>query len=69
MKIEVVMTSNESSKESSKVYELSVMTEKEAQRLADMIADNIAKMSEENYVVLLDGKEYAKIEQRKITVL
>ena len=69
MKIEVVMTSKESPEKSAKVYELSVMTEKEAQRLADMVANDIAKMSEENYVVLLDGKEYAKIEQRKITVL
>lgn len=69
MKIEVVMTSKESPEKSAKVYELSVMTEKEAQRLADMVANDIAKMSEENYVVLLDGKEYARIEQRKITLL
>lgn len=69
MKIEVIMTAKEPAKKSAKVYELSVMTEKEAQRLADMIANDIAKMSEENYVVLLDGKEYARIEQRKIMVL
>lgn len=69
MKIEVVMTSKESAKKSAKVYELSVMTEKEAQRLADMVANDIAKMSDENYVVLLDGKEYAKIVQHNITVL
>lgn len=69
MKIEVIMTKKEPAKKSAKVYELSVMTEKEAQRLADMIANDITKMSEENYIVLLDGKEYAKIEQRKIMVL
>lgn len=69
MKIEVIMTAKEPAKKSAKVYELSVMTEKEAQRLADMIANDITKMSEENYIVLLDGKEYAKIEKRKITVL
>lgn len=69
MKIEVIMTAKEPAKKSAKVYELSVMTEKEAQRLADMIANDITKMSEENYVVLLDGKEYARIEQRKIMVL
>lgn len=69
MKIEVIMTAKEPAKKSAKVYELSVMTAKEAQRLADMIANDITKMSEENYVVLLDGKEYAKIEQRIITVL
>lgn len=69
MKIEVIMTAKEPAKKSAKVYELSVMTEKEAQRLANMIAIDIARMSEENYIVLIDGKEYANIGQREITIL
>lgn len=69
MKIEVIMTAKEPAKESVKVYELSVMTEKEAQRLANMVAIDIARMSEENYVVLLDGKEHAKINHREIVLL